>query len=60
MEGAIGGARPARHHGRSAEVLHGRRRKESVGEKEAVGGGWKNDRGGSAKLPSARGEHPYL
>jgi hypothetical protein len=30
-------------------VLHDRRRKESVGEKKAVGGGWKKNRGGSAK-----------
>jgi hypothetical protein len=34
-----------------------RKEEDSVGEKEAVGGGWKNDRGGSGKCPS---EHPYI
>jgi hypothetical protein len=32
----------------------------SLGRRQGGYGGWKNNRGGSAKLPSARGEHPYL
>jgi hypothetical protein len=54
------GARPApKQRGEGAMYRERRQRKEedSVGEKEAVGGGWKNDRGGSGKCPS---EHPYL
>jgi hypothetical protein len=54
------GARPApKQRGGGAMYWEHRQRKEedSVGEKEAVGGGWKNDRGGSGKCPS---EHPYL
>jgi hypothetical protein len=54
------GARPApKQRGGGAMYRERRQRKEedSVGEKEAVGGGWKNDRGGSGKCPS---EHPYI
>jgi hypothetical protein len=54
------GARPApKQRGGGAMYRERRQRKEedSVGEKEAVGGDWKNDRGGSGKCPS---EHPHL
>ena len=54
------GARPApKQRGGGAMYRERRQRKEedNVGEKEAVGGGWKNDRGGSGKCPS---EHPYI